>query len=253
MKMNNKVMLITGGANGIGLEAAKLFAAEGAKVMIADLDENAMQAAVEAIGADKSAYIRTDVTSAEDNQAMVAACLEKFGRIDAFLANAGVEGKIGSIMDSSVENFEFVMNVNVRGVWLGLHNVLPVMKKQGGGAVVITSSGAGVQGSPALAPYNTSKHAVIGLMRCAAQEVAKDNIRINTVNPGAIDTRMIHSIGEGYFPDSADDFTAAMDAETPMGRLGQPAEVAKLMLFLSSDDASYCTGGVYMVDGGQSC
>lgn len=252
MRLGNKVALITGAANGIGLATAQLFAREGARVMLADVDRAGLEKAVGSIGPDKAAQVVVDVTSPESNKAMVDACVKRFGRIDVFVANAGIEGKIGSIAESSVENFDRVMAVNVRGVWLGLHYVIPEMKKRGGGSILITSSGAGVMGSPKLAPYNTSKHAAIGLMRCAALELAAENIRVNTVNPGMIGTRMAESIEEGFHPGAGDKFKAAIIQDTPIGRYGSPDEVAAMMLFLASDESSYCTGGVYMVDGGNS-
>lgn len=251
MRLKGKVALITGAAGGIGIAVARRFVAEGAQVMLADLDEAALKKVAEEFGSAASC-IATDVTRAADVQAMVDKTLEQFGGLDIFVANAGIEGKIGEIIDSEVENFDKVMAVNVRGVWLGLHYAIPALQKRGGGSIVITSSGAGVQGSPGLAPYNTSKHAVIGLMRCAAHECAKHNIRVNTVNPGPIETRMMTAIEDGFVPGQGDVFKNAVNAATPMARYGTPDEVANLMLFLASDESSYCTGGVYMVDGGNS-
>lgn len=250
MRLQDKVVLITGAAGAIGAAAARLFAGQGAKLMLADMNADALQGMVEELGADNTACVSVDVTNPEQNEAMVAATVERFGRLDVFLANAGIEGKIGSLVESSVENFDKVMSVNVRGVWLGLHYAIPAMQKSGGGSIVITSSGAGVKGAPNLVPYNTSKHAVIGLMRCAALECAAMNIRVNTVNPGPIQSRMMTSIGDGFGDGNA--FTQAVQAQTPLGRFGLPEEVAQTMLFLASDDSSYVTGSVYMVDGGNA-
>jgi NAD(P)-dependent dehydrogenase (short-subunit alcohol dehydrogenase family) len=252
MKFDQKTVLITGAAGGIGLAAARRFVEEGARVVLADMNLQALQAIVDELGSDRAACVVVDVTQAEQVEQMVKFSVDTFGGIDVFIANAGIEGKIAEIADSSVENFDAVMAVNVRGTWLGLHYAIPVMRDGGGGSIIITSSGAGVQGSPNLTPYNTSKHAVIGMMRCAALECAKYNIRVNTVNPGPIETRMMRSIEEGFVPGSGNDFKQQLEQVTPMGRYGKPEEVADMMLFLGSNESSYCTGGVYMVDGGNA-
>ena len=252
MKLENKVVLITGAGGGIGVEAVKRFVAEGAKVMMADIGTSVTQPMVDEFGSDRCACIAVDVTQADQVEKMVNACVATFGGIDVFVANAGIEGAVGSIIETSVDNFDQVMSVNVRGVWLGLHYVVPVMRDGGGGSIVITSSGAGVKGSPNTAVYNSSKHAVVGLMRCAALEFAGFGIRVNTVNPGPIETRMMNSIVDGFNDATGLDFKSMIEAGTPMGRYGQPQEVANLMLFLASDESSYCTGSVYMVDGGNA-
>ena len=252
MKLNNKVVLITGAGGGIGQAAVRKFVAEGARVMLADLGTDDTQPLVDELGADLCACVAVDVTQDDQVENMVNACVKTFGGIDVFVANAGVEGEIGDIMSTDVSNLDKVLAVNVRGAWLGLHYVIPVMRDGGGGSIMITSSGAGVQGSPNTACYNTSKHAVIGLMRCAALEVAQFGIRVNTVNPGAVETRMMTSIEDGFAEAGAGDFKALVEAGTPLGRYGQPDEIANMMVFLGSDDSSYCTGGVYMVDGGNS-
>lgn len=252
MKLKGKTALVTGAAGGIGLATAILFVKEGANVVLVDIDKQALEAAVTTIGSPQVSWVVADVSNQEQVQNMVRTTVERHGAINVFVANAGIEGQVGEIIDSTVENFDRVMAINVRGVWLGLKYVIPVMRDGGGGSILITSSGAGVMGSPNLAPYNTSKHAVIGLMRCAALECAKYNIRVNTVNPGAIETRMMRSIEEGFVPGDGEKFKEQISAATPMGRYGTVDEIAAMMLFLASDDSSYCTGGVYMVDGGNS-
>jgi NAD(P)-dependent dehydrogenase (short-subunit alcohol dehydrogenase family) len=142
--------------------------------------------------------------------------------------------------------------VNVRGVWLGIKYLMPEMKKRGGGSIIITSSVAGIRGTPGVSAYITSKHAVIGLMRTAALEGAEHNIRVNTVNPSPIETRMMRSLEEGFAPGAAMHAKERIAATVPLQRYGSPEEVANLMLFLASDESRYCTGGVYMVDGGIS-
>ena len=252
MKLNNKVVLITGAGGGIGMAASRKFIAEGAKVMLADIGTSVTQQLVDEFGAERCACVAVDVTQADQVENMVNACVAAFGGVDVFVANAGIEGKIASIVDSDVANLDQVLAVNVRGVWLGLHYVIPVMRDGGGGSIMITSSGAGVKGSPNTAAYNTSKHAAIGLMRCAALECAQYGIRVNTVNPGAVETRMMESIENGFAAAGAGDFKAMVEAVTPLGRYGQPDEIANMMVFLGSDDSSYCTGSVYMVDGGNA-
>jgi|TARA_B110000211_G_scaffold104847_1_gene121975 NAD(P)-dependent dehydrogenase (short-subunit alcohol dehydrogenase family) len=252
MKLNNKVVLITGAGGGIGQAAVRKFVSEGAKVMLADIGTETTQLLVDELGSERCACVSVDVTQADQVANMVRNTVEVFGGIDVFVANAGIEGKIGSIIDTDVSNLDNVLSVNVRGVWLGLHYVIPVMRDAGGGSIMITSSGAGVKGSPNTACYSTSKHAVIGLMRCAALECAQFGIRVNTVNPGAVETRMMESIEAGFAAVGAGDFKSMVEAVTPLGRYGQPDEIANMMVFLGSDESSYCTGSVYMVDGGNA-
>ena len=257
-RLTGKIALITGGAGGIGQAAAKIFTAEGARVVLVDLDEAALQSAVQSIGEDMASYAVADVTQPEQVQSYVNAAVERWGGIDIFLANAGIEGVLSSIADYPIDIFDRVMAVNVRGVWLGLKYVMPVMRDRGGGSIVITSSTAGIGGSASMSAYVASKHAVIGLMRSAALEGAGLGIRVNTVNPAPIETRMMRSLEEMRVA-AADDSTVTVEqtkqvseARIPLQRYGNPEEVAKLMLFLASDESSFCTGGVYMVDGGMS-
>lgn len=252
MKLKNKVALVTGAAGGIGLATAQRFAREGAQVVLTDLNEQALIEATESIGADRGSYRVVDVTDPQQMQAAVSETVAKYGGLDIFVANAGIEGPIKSIEDCPVEDFDKVLAVNVRAVWLGLKYAIPAMRERGGGSIIITSSGAGVQGMANMSPYNTSKHATIGIMRCAAKECASLNIRINTVNPGPVETGMMRAIESGMDRDHLDEVKAAITAGVPMGRYARPEEVANMMLFLASDEGSYCTGGVYMVDGGNS-
>ena len=252
MKLKDKVILITGAAGEIGADAAQFFVAEGAKVMLADLNAEAVANLAATFSADQVGHTAVDVTNEASNAAMVAATLERFGRIDGFVANAGIESQSSPIEDADVSDFDRVMTINVRGPYLGIKHVVPALKQAGQGSIVITSSGAGVKGAAQLTPYNTSKHAVIGMMRCLAIELGPAGIRVNTVNPGPIKSRMMNSIAQSFGAEAAAGFDAAIEASTPIGRYGLPAEIAPLMGFLLSDEASYCTGGVYMVDGGNS-
>ena len=257
-RLEGKVAVITGATGGIGSAAARLFAEEGARVALVDLDEASLQDVVSSIGEDKASYTVADVTQPEQSETYVNEAVERWGGVDVLLANAGIEGTLSPIPDYPIDVFDRVMAVNVRAVWLGIKYVVPVMRGRGGGSIVITSSTAGIGGSPEMSAYNTSKHAVIGLMRCAAMEGAPDGIRVNTVNPAPIETRMMRSIEEmrvAAMDDSRVTVEVAKQSfaeRIPLQRYGDPQEVAKMMLFLSSDDSSFCTGGVYMVDGGRS-
>lgn len=251
-KLNGKVAVITGGSGGIGRAAAKLFTDEGGKVMLVDIDGDALESAVSEIGGEQAAFTVANVADPAETEAFVSATVERFGGIDIALLNAGIEGKIASLVDYPLEMFDKVIDVNVRGVFLGLKSIMPVMSKRGGGSIVITSSTSGIRAVGGMSAYVTSKHAVIGLMRTAAMEGAPDDIRVNTVNPSPIDTRMMSSIEEQAGMPTGDRSNRPMAKHTPLQRYGEPEEVAKLMLFLSCADSSFCTGGVYMVDGGVS-
>ena len=251
-KLDGKVAIITGGSGGIGKAAAKLFAEEGGRVLLVDLDADALESAVAEIGADQAACVVADVTDPEQTRAYVAGAVEKFGGVDIALLNAGIEGTIKPITEYETEMFDKVIAVNVRGVFLGLKYVMPAISNRGGGSIVITSSTAGIRGTTGMSAYITSKHAVIGLMRTAALEGAESNIRLNTVNPAPIDTRMMTSIEEQRGLPAGDRSNRPMAQALPLQRYGEPEEVARVMLFLGSEDSSFCTGGVYMVDGGVS-
>jgi 3alpha(or 20beta)-hydroxysteroid dehydrogenase len=251
-KLNGRVAIITGGSGGIGRAAGKRFAEVGAKVLLVDIEERALRAAVDEIGAENASWICADVTSDDDTRRYVEAAIERYGRLDVLVANAGIEGNMKPIADYPIDVFDRVIAVNVRGVWLALKHVIPVMARGGGGSIVITSSTAGIHGYAGASAYVTSKHAVIGMMRTAALECAPLKIRVNTVNPAPIETRMMRSIEEQIAPGHAGQATEQFQSALPLGRYGHPEEVADVMLFLASDQSSYCTGGVYMVDGGTS-
>jgi NAD(P)-dependent dehydrogenase (short-subunit alcohol dehydrogenase family) len=252
-RLANKVVVLTGAGSGIGLAAANLFAKEGAKLMLAGRNEAALASAVKAAGGGNAAYIVTDVSKSEDNERLIMTAERKFGGIDAFVANAGVEGATASIVDYPVDVFDQVMAINVRGVFLGLKYAIPALKKRGGGSIIITSSIGGIkargQGNSA---YVASKHAEIGLMRTASAEGAPFNILVNCVLPGPTDTRMMRNIEEGRSPGAPEKTRDAIVAGLPLKRYGTAEEIASLMLFLASDESSICTGGIYAADGGLS-
>ncbi len=247
-RLDGKVAIITGAARGIGAAAARLFAAEGAKVMLADVLAAPLEVLAAEIGA-HAACCPTDVTDEHAVAKLVDETRARFGRVDIALLNAGIEGQLKPIGDYPADTFDKVMAVNVRGVWLGLKYVMKAMEADGG-SIVVTSSTAGIRAVPNMSAYIASKHAAIGLMRSAAIEGAAKNIRVNTINPSPIDTPMIASLETMHGVAGRNDQPLAQ--ATPLGRYGKPEEVAKLMLFLASDESSFCTGGVYMVDGGVS-
>ncbi len=251
-RLNDKTAVITGGAGGIGRAAAELFADEGANVLIVDLDEAALGAAMEQAGSNRVSHCVADVTRAEDNQRMFDTASERYGGVDVLLANAGVEGVVAPIVDMDEADFDRVLAVNVKGVWLGLKYGIPHIAQRGGGSIVITSSVAGLSATPNIAPYGASKHAVIGLMRAASRECAAAKIRVNTVNPSPVETRMMRSLERGISPDDPDAARQRIAQTIPLGRYAEPADIAKVMLFLASDDAAFVTGSIYKADGGGS-
>ncbi len=249
-RMDGKRAIITGAARGIGAAAARRFVAEGARVMLVDMLEAPLAALAVELGADHAAYVVADVTDEAQTKSYVAQTVARFGGVDAVLLNAGIEGAVAPTTEYATEMFDRVMAVNVRGVWLGLKYAMQAMSAKGG-SIVLTSSTAGIRAVPKLSAYVASKHAVIGLMRVAALEGAANDIRVNTVNPSPIDTDMMQAIEQKSGVPS-DRSNRPMAQGTPLKRYGEPEEVAALMLFLASDESSFCTGGVYMVDGGVS-
>jgi NAD(P)-dependent dehydrogenase (short-subunit alcohol dehydrogenase family) len=254
MDFKDKVAVITGAGNGIGRATALAFAGRGAKVMAVDRDGAAAERTVATIrqqGGEAAAQV-ADVTKAADVAAYVKAAVDAYGHIDCFFNNAGIEGKVSPIVDYDEAAFDQVLNVNVKGVFLGLRAVLPVLLKQKSGAVVNTASVAGIVGTPGMSAYVASKHAVIGLTKTAAGEVARSGIRVNAVCPGPIDTRMIHAIEGQINPSDPSVVSQRYQAALPLGRYGTAEEVAGVVVFLCSDLASNITGAQYVVDGGRT-
>ncbi len=249
-RLEGKVAVITGGSGGIGKVVAKRFLDEGAKVVLVDLFQDALDEVKSELNSNHVHTVQADVTSEDDVKKYVQEAVEKFGTIDVFFNNAGIEGKVQNIVDIALEDFEKVQHVNVRGVFLGLKHVIPVMTKAGSGSIINTSSVAGLGGTPGVAPYVTSKHAVIGLTKVAALEVAKDNIRVNSVHPSPVNTRMMRSLEAGFAPDNAEGAKEQFAAGIPLGRYGESEDIANLVLFLASDESSFITGSQYRIDGG---
>ena len=251
-RLENKIAVITGGSGGIGTATARLFLQEDAQVVLVDLSEDKLKEAVQQLGSDRVSYCVADVTQAAQVQNYVRFATEKHGRIDVFFNNAGIEGAVKPIEEYPEEMFDKVLAVNVKGVWLGLKYVMPVMQQNGGGSIIITSSVAGLAGTPNVSAYVTSKHAVIGTMRTAALEGAPHNIRVNTVHPAPIDNRMMRSLEEGFAPGAGTAAKQGFEAAIPLKRYGTSEEVSQLVLFLATDESRYITGGTYAVDGGMT-
>jgi NAD(P)-dependent dehydrogenase (short-subunit alcohol dehydrogenase family) len=250
MNFEGKVALVTGAAAGIGLATAQGFLKGGAKVAIVDRDPSVKNAAA-GLG-DNVLGLTADVSRSAEVQAYVKATTDAFGRIDCFVNSAGIEGKIAPTAEYDEEMWDQIIAVNLKGTFLGLRHVLPVMIAQGSGAIVNLSSSAGVIGTPRMPAYTASKHGVIGLTKTAAGEVGRKGIRINAVCPGPTDTRMIKSIETMINPADPDAVRGSYQAAIPTGRYATPEEIANVILFLCSDLASSVTGAHYMADGGRT-
>ncbi|MEE4348832.1 MAG: SDR family oxidoreductase [Pacificimonas sp.] len=244
---NNRIALITGAAGEIGTATAKVLAGRGATIVAADragADWSDFDAAVQT-----NHKLEGDVREEADWGRMLGECIEKAGTPTLFFNNAGVEGYVKPIHEYELEEFERVQAINVRGVFLGMKHVIPAMLGAGGGSVVNTSSVAGLQGGPGMVAYNTSKHAVVGLTRTAAAEYGPLGVRVNSIHPGPIESRMMSDLekdmGEGFEREM-------MTTRIPLGRYGTVEEVAEMAAFLLSDAASFSNGGRYTIDGGMT-
>jgi NAD(P)-dependent dehydrogenase (short-subunit alcohol dehydrogenase family) len=246
-----KRALVTGGASGIGLSTARLFAAHGARLLLAGRREAALADAVRELGTAASAVV-ADIARPQDIARMFHAARERLGGLDVVVCNASVEGANGRpIPGYPLASFDEVMAVNVRGTFVCLQHAIPILRVSGGGSIVIVASIGGVKArGSGNSGYIASKHAQIGLMRSAAVECAPFDIRVNAVAPGPTDTRMIRSIEEQRSPGAPEEARRAIVAGLPTGRYSTPDEVAALIAFLASDAASGCTGGVFPADSG---
>jgi NAD(P)-dependent dehydrogenase (short-subunit alcohol dehydrogenase family) len=253
IRLDGKVAVVTGAAGVIGTATIRLLAERGARIVAVDRREQDLQAAVSDLPASAQALaVAADVTREDEVANYVRTALDKFGTIDVFHNNAGIEGDIVPITGYSLESFRRVLDVNVVGVFLGLKHVLPVMLRQNSGSIINTASIAGLIGSPEIAVYSASKHAVIGLTKSAALECSSTGVRVNCVCPGLIDSRMLSAIIEGRNPGNAPVPNDRIVERIPARRLGHAAEVASVVAFLASDEASYVSGSAYTVDGGRT-
>ena len=245
MRLEGKVALISGGARGMGAAEARIFAAEGASVVIGDILEeegNRVEAEIAESGGE-AVFVTLDVTSEEDWQTAVDTAVERFGKLDILVNNAGIWDR-GKVEEQSSESWDRVMNVNSKGVFLGTKAAIPAMRETGGGSIVNISSVAGLVGSAGSTAYNASKGAVRLLTKGTAIQYAAEGIRCNSVHPGPIETQMLAEV----YPD--DDMREERLTAIPLGRLGQMEDVANGVLFLASDEASYMTGSELVIDGG---
>ncbi len=254
MDFTGKVALVTGAGNGIGRATALAFAKGGAKLVAVDRDVAPGEATAGIIRqrGGEAMFIAADVTRSAEVQAYVKGALDAYGRIDCFFNNAGIEGKWAHTAEYDEAMFDQIIAVNVKGVFLGLRHVLPVMIAQKLGAVVNTASVAGLVATPGMPAYVASKHAVIGLTKTAAGEVARQGVRVNCVCPGPVDTRMIHSLEQQIDPAHPEAVARRYQAAMPSGRYTTADEIANTVLFLCSDLASNTTGAQYVVDGGRT-
>jgi NAD(P)-dependent dehydrogenase (short-subunit alcohol dehydrogenase family) len=248
-RLSGKVAVITGAASGIGLAATQLFVQEGAQVLAVDLDAGALQEAVEGLGPSITPFVADVTDEAQMSEAMAEAAAT-YGGIDIVLPNAGIFGIQALIEECPVDNFEQVMHVNVTGVLVTIKHAVPHIAKRGGGSIIITSSVGAIIGNEGASAYTASKHALTGIMKVAARELAPKNIRVNTVNPGLVDTPMMRVVESSISPEDPLRGRAMLQSATFFKRFVQPREVAELMVFLASDAAVNCTGGIYVIDGG---
>lgn len=241
-RLDGKVVFVTGGARGQGLEAAKLFAEEGARVVLGDLLDAEGKEAANAIG-DDAHFVHLDVTNEEDWRTAISEAEQRFGDVTVLLNSAGIL-KFGTIAEQPLAEYMSVINVNQVGVFLGMRAVFEGMKRAASGSIINISSVEGLRGSVGLAAYTASKFAVRGMTKVAAGEFGKYGIRVNSIHPGVIDTAMLRAQTGDI------DLNAIFKRGVPLRRAGTPQDVANLALFLASDESSYCSGAEFVVDGG---
>ncbi|WP_432172608.1 SDR family NAD(P)-dependent oxidoreductase [Streptomyces sp. Tue6028] len=248
-KLDGRVVIVTGAARGQGEQEARLFVAEGARVVLADVLDDQGEALAKEIGA---RYVHLDVSSEDDWRTATAAAKDAYGHVDGLVNNAGIL-RFNELVDTPLEEFQQIVQVNQVGVFLGIKTVAPEIAAAGGGTIVNTASYTGLTGMAWVGAYAATKHAIVGLTRVAALELAAKGIRVNAVCPGAVDTAM--SNPAQLDPDAdPEETSAALDQLyrklVPLGRVGRPEEVARLALFLTGDDSSYITGQPFVIDGG---
>jgi NAD(P)-dependent dehydrogenase (short-subunit alcohol dehydrogenase family) len=250
--LEGKVCVLTGGAGSLGLESAKLLLKEGARVMLVDKKQEMLEKAVEELEekADRVSSVAADVSDTEQTRNYIESTVQKWGKIDVLFSNAGISGVIKPITEFPEEVFDAVMAVNVRSSFLACKYGLPQMND--GGSIIITSSIVGVTSDPGICAYATSKHALVGLMRTVAKEVAGRNIRVNILCPGPVDNAFQADVEVGLSGALGQDATDFLNRLIPLGRHAGAEEIARMVLFLASDQSSFSTGSIFMADGGMN-
>ncbi len=245
-KLENKVAIITGAASGIGKSTALLYAKEGAKVVVSDINVENGEKVVEEIKTNggEAIFVKANSASAEDNENLVKETVKAFGKLDIAVNNAGIGGEINKVGDLSVEGWQKVIDINLSGVFYGMKYQSPEMVKNGSGSIINIASILGQAGFATSAGYVAAKHGVVGLTKSAAWEYAPDKVRINAVGPGFVYSGMVSEEAMGK------EALNQLETKHAFGRLGQPEEIAAMLLFLATDDASFVTGSYYPVDGG---
>lgn len=251
-KLEDKVTIITGASGGIGAASAALFSREGAKLVLVGRDEERLAQAASACDPARTRTVVADVSRPADVQRFVDAAVREFGGVDVLFANAGSEGKLAPIAQMDLDWFDEVQATNVRGTFVAMQKVLPIMIERGGGSVVVTSSTAAIAGYPGGAAYAASKAALLALVRTAASEVASAGVRVNALVPGGVDNRMLRSFSEMMAPGHGEALRAQYAQMIPARRVATNEEMARAALFLASDDASYLHGASLVADGGMT-
>ncbi len=250
-RLNNKSVIITGGSGGIGAAAAKIMLAQGAKILLVDIDEQALTQTLKDLDSRNIHVFKADVSDENQVKAYAEKAEKLFSTVDVFFNNAGIEGVVKPLDEYPMDTYHKLIDINVNGVYYGLRYVFPLMKEKGG-SVIITSSVAGLGGTANVLPYVASKHAVIGMMRAAALEGAPHKIRVNTINPSPVDNRMMRSLEQGFTPGDAQAAKTDFEHRIPLQRYATNEEVAAAALFLASEESSFITGVVLPVDGGMT-
>ena len=246
-QVENKICIVTGAAGSIGLATVRALLAEGGRVMMVDMSEERLRDAHASLGTNRAATCVADVTKAADAANYVAQTVALWGKVDVLFSNAGNDGPLVPTVDYPEDVFDSLMATHVRGCFLACKYTLPQMNE--GGSIILTSSITGVKGVPNNVAYVAAKHAIVGIMRCVAREVAVRKIRVNTVNPGPLDNEFMRKAERRLSELTGKDWGAFYDSVIPAGRHGQPEEVARAVLFLASDQSSYTSGSTLMVDG----